>query len=100
MDVTHAGDVAGAETLGIMAAAPRYNAWQYEIIAPYIGRRVLEVGSRIGNISRPWVGARHELVVLTDTDEGYGEQLRASYGADSTVVIVSLTLPDDRAAVE
>ena len=51
MDVTHAGDVAGAETLGIMASAPRYNSWQYESIAPYLGRRVLEVGSGIGRAS-------------------------------------------------
>jgi SAM-dependent methyltransferase len=100
MDVAHAGDVAGAETLGIMASAPRYNAWQYESIAPYLGRRVLEVGSGIGNISRYLVGAGRDLVVLTDTDEWYREQLRASYGSDPTVVIDSLTLPDDRAVLE
>ena len=100
MDVTLAGDVAGAETLGIMASAPKYNAWQYESIAPYLGRRVLEVGSGIGNMSRYLVGAGRELVVLTDTDEWYRERLRASYGSDPTVVIDSLTLPDDRAVLE
>jgi SAM-dependent methyltransferase len=99
METTYAGDVAGAETLEIMASAPRYNAWQYEVIAPYIGRRVLEVGSGIGNISRHLVAAEHELVVLTDTDAWYREQLRAGYGSDPTVAIDSLTLPDDHAPV-
>ena len=49
--IATAGDAAGAETLDIMAAAPRYNAWQYSRIAPWVGRRVLEVGSGIGNMS-------------------------------------------------
>jgi SAM-dependent methyltransferase len=97
MEVVHAGDVAGAQTLDIMASAARYNAWQYEVIAPYLGQRVLEVGSGIGNISRHLVAAGHELVVLTDTDEWYRGQLRARHGSDPTVVIDSLTLPDDRA---
>ena len=76
METMSAGDVAGAETLEIMASAARYNAWQYEVIAPYIGCRVLEVGSGIGNISGHLVAADHELVVLTDMDEWYREQLR------------------------
>jgi SAM-dependent methyltransferase len=97
METVHAGDVAGAQTLDIMASAARYNAWQYGVIAPYLGRRVLEVGSGIGNISRHLVAAGRELVVLTDTDEWYRGQLRASHGSDPTVVIDSLTLPDDRA---
>jgi 16S rRNA A1518/A1519 N6-dimethyltransferase RsmA/KsgA/DIM1 with predicted DNA glycosylase/AP lyase activity len=68
MNPVVAGDFAGAQTLEIMASAPRYNAWQYEAIAPYIGSRVLEVGSGIGNMSLHLVDARRELVVLTDTD--------------------------------
>ncbi len=40
-----AGDEAGAETLEIMAAAPKYNRWMYDAIAPWLGRRVLEIGS-------------------------------------------------------
>lgn len=100
METMCADDVAGAETLDIMASAARYNAWQYEIIAPYLGRRVLEVGSGIGNISRHLVAGGHELVVLTDTDEWYRGQLRASHDSDPTVVIDSLTLPDDRAPLE
>jgi SAM-dependent methyltransferase len=92
-----AGDVAGAETLEIMASAPRYNAWQYEVIAPYLGQRVLEVGSGIGNMSDHLVAAGREIVVLTDTDEWYREQLRARFGGEPNVAVDCLTLPDDRA---
>lgn len=97
METMSAGDVAGAETLEIMASAARYNAWQYDVIAPYLGRRVLEVGSGIGNISRHLVAAEHELIVLTDMDEWYREQLRAGYGSHPTVTVASLALPDDEA---
>lgn len=92
-----AGDFAGAQTLEIMACASRYNAWQYEAIAPYIGSRVLEVGSGVGNMSLHLVEARRELVVLTDTDEWYREQLRTRFSAHSNVVVDSLTLPDEQA---
>jgi SAM-dependent methyltransferase len=97
MNPVVAGDVAGAQTLEIMASAPRYNAWQYEAIAPYLGSRVLEVGSGIGNMSLHLVDTRRELVVLTDTDEWYREQLRTRFGAHSNVMVDSLTLPDDQA---
>ncbi|HEX3235775.1 MAG TPA: class I SAM-dependent methyltransferase [Gemmatimonadales bacterium] len=98
MNPVVAGDVAGAQTLEIMASAPRYNAWQYETIAPYIGSRVLEVGSGIGNMSLHLVESGRELVVLTDTDEWYRDQLRTRFGVHSNVAVAPLTLPDDHAA--
>jgi len=88
------GDAAGAETLEIMSAAPRYNAWQFEQIAPFIGRRVLEVGSGIGNMSEHIVAGGRELVVLTDTDEWYREQLRQRFRDRPEVRVDTLTLPD------
>jgi SAM-dependent methyltransferase len=99
MEAVHPSDVAGAETLEIMAAAPRYNAWQYDVISPYLGRRVLEVGSGIGNISAHLVNADRELVVLTDTDEWYREQLRQRFGGRRAAKVASLTLPDEDAPV-
>lgn len=88
-----AGDIAGAETLDIMSAAPRYNRWQYDVIAPWIGKRVLEVGSGIGNMSEHIAPGR-ELVVLTDMDEWYRHQLRDRFADDGQVVVDQLTLPD------
>ena len=74
------GDAAGAETLAIMAAAPNYNTWMYQVIAPYVGRRVLEVGSGIGNMSAQMLAAGVEHLVLTDMDEWYRDELRRRFG--------------------
>jgi SAM-dependent methyltransferase len=91
------GDPAGAETLEIMAAAPRYNAWQYEVIAPYLGARVLEVGSGTGTMSEHLLGGGPEHLVLTDTDAWYRDQLRARFGGRPGIRIDALRLPDPNA---
>jgi hypothetical protein len=91
-------DAAGAETLDIMRAAPNYNAWQYARIAPYLGRRVCEVGSGIGNMSSLILTAPRELVVLTDTDPYYLEGLRTTFAKRSETKVEYLRLPDPSAA--
>ena len=88
-------DSAGAETLDIMRAAPQYNQWQYGVIAPFIGQRVLEVGAGIGNISEHILSEPRELVILTDTDTWYCEQLRDRFKDRARVE--TLTLPDEHA---
>jgi SAM-dependent methyltransferase len=88
---------AGAETLEIMQAAPRYNRWQYSRVAPYLGRRICEVGSGIGNMSTLLLGAAPELLVLTDTDPYYREALRHQFEGCHDVVVEELTLPDKSA---
>lgn len=88
-------DSAGAETLDIMRAAPQYNQWQYWVIAPYLGRRILEVGAGIGNISEHILSEQRELVILTDTDPWYCEQLRIRFNKRAR--IETLTLPDESA---
>jgi SAM-dependent methyltransferase len=90
-------DPAGAETLEIMQAAPRYNRWQYSRVAPYLGRRICEVGSGIGNMSTLILGGAPELLVLTDTDSSYREALRQQFGDRRDVVVEELTLPDKSA---
>ncbi len=92
------GDPAGAETLSIMSGAPRFNQWQYDIVAPWLGKRVLEVGSGIGNMSRLIASDSRELLVVTDTDEWYRNQLRQKFSDDPRVQVESLTLPDAAAA--
>lgn len=93
----HPGDATGAETLEIMSAAPRYNAWQFEQIAPYVGRRVLEVGSGIGNMSAHIIAGGRDAVVLTDTDAWYQARLRERFADRPEVRVDSLTLPDSTA---
>ena len=69
-------DRVGADTLEVMSAAPRYNAWQYRRIAPFLGRRVCEIGSGIGNMSALLAARPLERLVLTDTDPYYRDVLR------------------------
>jgi SAM-dependent methyltransferase len=90
-------DTAGAETLEIMQAAPRYNRWQFSRVAPYLGRRICEVGSGIGNMSALILVRSPELLVLTDTDSYYREALRHQFAGRQEVLVEELTLPDSAA---
>jgi SAM-dependent methyltransferase len=92
------GDSAGAETLAIMSAAPNFNNWMYQVIAPYLGRRVLEVGSGIGNMSAQMLEAGAQHLVLTDMDEWYRTRLRERFDGHASVRVDSLMLPDPTAA--
>jgi len=92
--VSLAADQAGAETLEIMQAAPRYNRWQYDQVAPFLGHRVCEVGSGIGNMSSMIAATAPDLLVLTDTDPYYNEALRNRFTGCSNVLVEKLTLPD------
>jgi SAM-dependent methyltransferase len=87
-------DAMGAETLDIMQEAPGYNRWQYSRIAPFLGRRICEIGSGIGNMSDYLLQAPYEKVVLTDMDSAYLDMLRARFGARPNVHVEPLTLPD------
>lgn len=87
-------DAAGAETLEILAAAPHYNRWQFDMIAPFLGRRILEVGAGIGNMSEEFLRTSPELLVVTDTDECYRRRLRERFAGRKEVVVEALTMPD------
>jgi SAM-dependent methyltransferase len=91
-------DTAGAETLAIMQAAPRYHAWQHRRVAPFLGRRIAEIGSGVGNMSQHLLRGRPELLVLTDTDASYRAALRDQFDGDRSVDVQTLTLPDDQSA--
>lgn len=89
-----APDPVGIATLETMARARRYNAWQVDRLAPFLGRRVCEIGSGIGNISRLLAARRPELLVLTDQREEYLDRLREDFAARAEVRVERLTLPD------
>ena len=94
------GDLVGAATLERMAAAPRYNRWMYERLRPWVGRRVLEIGAGIGNMSAFLID--RDRVVLTDTEPYYLDRLRARYAGLAHVTVAELRLPaaDARLAAE
>jgi SAM-dependent methyltransferase len=55
----------GPETLDALAAAPRFNQWMADTIAPYVGQRVVEIGAGIGNLTR-FLIARRKRYIATD----------------------------------
>lgn len=87
-------DHAGVETLEILAEAPQYNRWQFDMVAPWLGRRILEVGAGIGNMSEEFLEGRPDLLVVTDTDEFYRARLAERFAGRPEVVVEALSMPD------
>lgn len=92
------GDSAGAATLELLAEAPRYNRWQYDVVAPYLGGRILEVGAGIGNMSALFLRKNPALLVATDTDPHYRARLAERFAGRPEVVVENLRMPDPEAA--
>jgi len=86
------GDPTGAATLERLAAdAPRYNRWLTARVAPWVGRRVLEIGAGIGNMAEFFVD--RERLVLAEPEAFYRERLAARFAGRSNVSVVPLRLP-------
>lgn len=92
-----AADPVGAATLELLADAPNYNRWMFDRLRPWVGRRVLEIGSGIGNLSAFLLD--RERLVLTDTALDYLERLRARFAGRPNVGVAHLYLPDDHASL-
>jgi 2-polyprenyl-3-methyl-5-hydroxy-6-metoxy-1,4-benzoquinol methylase len=67
-----------AEDLQQMKLAPKYNEWIFQLIKPYLGKKVIEVGSGTGNITRqllPFVdlliGIEPNIACMTYIEENY-----------------------------
>jgi SAM-dependent methyltransferase len=86
-----ARDAVGAATLERMSGAPAFNRWMFDRLSRWIGSRVLEVGSGIGNMSQFFID--RERVALTDTEGAYRAVLAEKYGACSGVDVFNLSLP-------
>ena len=95
MPLAPADDV-GAETLARMAGLSEYNHWLHRRFETYLGQRILEVGSGIGNQTRYF--AHHERVVASDIDPFYTETLRKTFADRPNVRVASFRFPLDEAA--
>jgi len=87
-------DMAGADvghtTLRRVERLRRYNRYLCQRINRYVGRRVLEVGSGTGNMTRYFTN--RPLVVATDVDPNYLEVLRRAFERQHNVVVEPLDL--------
>ncbi len=67
----------GAETLRRINALEGYNRWVVEEIMPYVGNRVLEVGSGTGTMSQFFLES--ERLILTDKRRLYIDRLSETF---------------------
>ncbi len=81
----------GAMTLRRMANLAGYNAWLHRLFGPYLGRRILEVGSGLGNQTRFFLD--RERVVASDIEPHYQMELRAKFGDRANVRVAAFRLP-------
>ncbi len=87
-DQIYAKDAYGSHILARLARAPRFNAWMADVIRPFCGQRVLEIGSGTGNLTRRLVP--RGLYVASDINPLYLQTLR-SLTADRPYLDVTLT---------
>ena len=60
------------------AEGKRYRAYQFGLVAPHVGRSLLEVGSGLGHFSEQFSG-RLEYLIVSDNDPYCLDQLRERY---------------------
>jgi len=85
---------AGHATLDAFAFAPKFTRWMADVVAPYAGGRVLEIGAGMGNMSRH-LAPRRNLYVATDINPEYIEHLGNMFRHRSEVWVRKLDATND-----
>jgi SAM-dependent methyltransferase len=81
-------DAHGSQVLARLSRAPRFNAWMADVVRPHCGRRVLEIGSGTGNLTRKLVP--RDAYVASDVNPLYLQTLR-QLAQDRPYLDVTLT---------
>ncbi len=88
----------GHVTLARMAKLESYNRWLHDFFDPFLGRRILEIGSGFGNQTRYF--ADRERVIASDLDPVACETLRSTFRDRASVTVDSLRFPLSPEALE
>jgi glycosyltransferase involved in cell wall biosynthesis len=78
----------GAEILDAFSVAPRFNQWMADAIRPFLGRRVLEIGAGMGNLTRP-LSLGRDRYVASDVDSRHLARLKSTLKHRSNIEIHS-----------
>jgi glycosyltransferase involved in cell wall biosynthesis len=78
------------QTLQRMKKLHRYNQWIFSKFQPYLGRRVLETGSGIGNITKFLLD--RDLIIATDVETKYLTFLKNTFGKYKKFMIEQLDI--------
>ena len=81
------------DILDAFASAPNFNRWMADTIQPYIGKRVLEIGAGMGNLTRLLLAGRKRYVA-TDIDREHLERLRNRLSQRPNLETVELNAAD------
>ena len=76
------------------AAGRKYRAYQFDLVAPYVGRSLLEVGSGLGHFSEQFSG-RLGYLIVSDSDPYCLGQLKEHYSGRDDVEVLELSLPGE-----
>jgi len=77
-------------TLDALAYLDHYNSWLIDKIRPFLGQRILEVGSGIGNMAAYLLD--RELIVTSDIMPEYRDALEKRFAANDNVHVTSFSL--------
>jgi glycosyltransferase involved in cell wall biosynthesis len=86
----------GAMTLRRMAKLQEYNRWLHDRFDAFLGKRILEVGSGVGNQTRYF--ADRERVVASDIEPHYVRELKTRFEQQRSVRVASFRFPLDAEA--
>jgi glycosyltransferase involved in cell wall biosynthesis/phospholipid N-methyltransferase len=81
-------DEFGSQILARLSQAPRFNAWMADVVRPFCGKKVLEIGSGTGNLTRRLIP--RDQYVASDVNPLYLATLRG-LTADRPYLDVTLT---------
>lgn len=81
----------GEEILDAFSVAPRFNRWMAETIRPYVGRRIMEIGAGMGNLTRQFVG-HCDSYVATDISVNHLSRLRTRLQHQPRLVVATCDL--------
>jgi len=82
----------GLSNLHILAEANNYNAWLFDAVRPYVGKRVLEIGAGIGTFTS--LLREQEHVTATDMDEACLAELSSRFSSSVSVEVMRLNITE------
>jgi SAM-dependent methyltransferase len=76
----------GARILDALAKTPHFNRWMADTIRPYAGRKVLEIGAGIGNLTNH-LSSKRDRYIATDIEEEHLGRLRVRFQSRPNISI-------------
>ncbi|MBS1958082.1 MAG: class I SAM-dependent methyltransferase [Bdellovibrionales bacterium] len=72
--------------LSLLEGAQNYSQWIYSSVEPFMGRRIMELGAGIGNLTQ-WL-PRRDLLVITEADDSLITRLRQKLPVNEPNVVL------------